>query len=112
MTILSWVGSLVAFVPLCFMASDGKVQASNREGVPDIYDVMLNRVLMFAAGATVELPIGFLPKPTITFQCESPLPRTNTCTNTIHLPLEHKEYEQFKYHILYGIFNDAGLGQV
>jgi len=54
------------------MASDGKVQASIREGVPDIYDVMLNRVLMFAAGATVELPIGFLPKPTITFQL-SPL---------------------------------------
>lgn len=44
------------------MASDGKVQASNREGVPDIYDVMLNRVLMFAAGARVELPIGLSPQ--------------------------------------------------
>ena len=56
--------------------------------------------------------MGFDSQPTIAFQGESPFPNANTCINKINLPTMHQEYDNFKYHVVFGITNAAGFGQV
>lgn len=92
-------------------AANGEVEVT-RDSSAQVFSLTLHNVLQFTTGASMEPPLGFDPQPTITFQGESPLPSANTCTNTILLPTMHNNYEDFKYHIVFGIANAAGFGKV
>ena len=77
-----------------------------------MFSLTLQNILQFPTGAAEEPPFGFDPQPKIVFQGESPLPSANTCINKISLPTMHDNYEDFKYHVVFGIANAAGFGQV
>ena len=68
-------------------------------------------VLKFATGAGTLPPLGFIPKPSISFHDHNGFPRGNTCANQIVLPLFLNE-DTFRRNVTYGILNACGFGQV
>ena len=78
----------------------------------EVFSLTLSHVLQFTTGASEQPPLGFDPQPATAFQEVSPLPNANTCINTIFLPTVHTEYEDFKYHVVFGIANAAGFSVV
>uniref|UniRef100_A0A3Q3J439 HECT domain-containing protein n=1 Tax=Monopterus albus TaxID=43700 RepID=A0A3Q3J439_MONAL len=77
------------------------VVGSNKRRAEEVGPSKLGKILAFATGASVILPVGFSPKPQIDFlhdQSFSPkchLPMANTCINCLKLPLLDT-YEDFK----------------
>lgn len=67
---------------------------------------------MFVTGSPTLPPVGFIPTPAIQFQESSMLPMANTCTNTLHLPLQNMAEEVFEYNIVSGIINSPGFGRI
>ena len=81
--------------------------AQLQEGLRSLPDL-----LAFVTGARLEPAIGFDCTPSIHFQESSPFPRANTCAMTVHLSLQHKSFDVFAYHVVFGICNTAGFGQI
>lgn len=76
--------------------------------------ITLSDLLIFATGADCIPPLGFIPMPLIRFW-EHVRPRSNTCDNTIYLPLfsnsvDEVEYEEFKDKMDDGILNSPSFG--
>ena len=67
--------------------------------------------MLFTTGMPIEPPLGFSHPPAISFHLVSDYPKSNTCVNTLYLPLSHLTMEDFTY-MCYGISNDAGYGNV
>ena len=59
-----------------------------------------------------EPPMGFSPPPMLGFWSDSKFPTANTCTNTFFVPLDHVTYEDFLWHMCYGIVHTAGFGDI
>ena len=72
----------------------------------------LSEVLVFGTGAASEPPMGFQRKPKIAFSERSRYLTANTCTNTIFLPREELNYNDFNYYAAFSIANSAGFGQL
>ncbi len=68
-------------------------------------------ILSFTTGARTIPPLGFDPKPSIQFINNSTMPKANTCSNILYLPLLTSR-EEFIYSVAYGILNTEGFGQV
>ena len=105
---LSFVKNLVFFVE-----SSGIIDVQ----VPGTQEVLhlqltLSVILKFVTGSPALPPVGFVPTPSIQFHETSIFPMANTCTNTLHLPLQDASDDEFKYRVLTGIVNAAGFGKV
>lgn len=95
------------------LESSGPVEVvSPHDGHKLKQQLRLENVLTFITGAPAEPPLGFIPQPCIRFHSSSVFPIANTCTNTLHLPLQQVSLQTFKYNILYGICNSIGFGRV
>jgi hypothetical protein len=70
----------------------------------------LEDVLVFITGASVPPPKDFETTPTIEFH-DGNLPRANTCSTTLNLPIVYKEYEVFKGKMDLAILNSSSFGQ-
>ena len=51
-------------------------------------------------------------EPIVSFQGNSPYPKSNTCANTIYLSTIEMSHEKFLYYLVHGITNTAGFGSV
>lgn len=98
---------------------NGLVEVTSPSGSTEEFGLSLEHILIFSTGAADVPPIGFLPKPSITFHESStvdnkgsPFPSANTCTNCLKLPLNLASYDTFRYNFVYGVVNTAGFGQV
>ena len=72
-------------------------------------------ILAFTTGSPNEPPLGFDPLPHLEFvgdEGKSPLPKANTCTNTLYLPVVNDNLDRFSYFMASGILNTAGFGLV
>ena len=98
--------------PLC-AAKNGKLELVNG-GEVETFALECKTILEFATGSSRPPAIGFLSPPTISFQNNSPFPRSNTCTNTLYLSVARPlpTSDQFIYRMTYGILNAAGFGRV
>ena len=74
--------------------------------------ITLSDILAFGTGVASEPPMGFYPKPKVAFSERSRYLTANTCTNTIHLPREEMDYNDFNYYAAFSIGNCAGFGQL
>lgn len=97
-----------------FTDGHGKVEAVSHDGVTTHFEITFATIVAFATGCPSEPPVGFRPMPSIRFQTTSPYPRANTCTNTVHLPIQQPllPFEKFVYYVTSGILNTAGFGRV
>ncbi|XP_039457043.1 G2/M phase-specific E3 ubiquitin-protein ligase-like [Oreochromis aureus] len=71
--------------------------------------VCLEDSMMFATGLTAVPPAGMTPPPRIQFLSVSPFPVSNTCANTLKLPI-CDSYSIFKANMDFGIQNAPGFG--
>ncbi|KAJ8015932.1 hypothetical protein DPEC_G00001840 [Dallia pectoralis] len=71
--------------------------------------VSLEDILMFATGLASLPPAGMTPLPCIDFLPDSPFPMSNTCANTLKLPLL-ETYSVFKTNMEFGLQNSPGFG--
>ena len=71
--------------------------------------VTLENILIFCTGADREPPLGFSPKPTLTFT-ESELATASTCSLRLRLPFKHSSYEVFKNKVILSLKGNDGLG--
>ena len=96
------------------IAKNGRLQLENGNGEIEDFDIAYGTILAFATGVPFPPPSGFVPTPTIAFQDSSPYPRSNTCGNTLYLPVGRPllSQDQFAYCMAYGILNAAGFGRV
>lgn len=76
---------------------DGDAQAS------------LSDVLIFGTGASSPPPLGFESNPELKF-IDGDFPKANTCTGTLYIPLDHKEYDKFKETMDFAILNSPCFG--
>ena len=94
---------------------DGKLHLLNDSGEMEEFSLNFGTVLEFATGAPSPPPAGFgMMKPTIAFHDMNQFPRSNTCANTLYLPVGRPllSEDQFVYYMSYGILNVAGFGHV
>lgn len=70
-------------------------------------DVTLQDIIIFATGATHVPPLGFPQQPQILFihDNDSIFPRANTCSLELSIPTVHKNYDDFKRNMNFGIAN-------
>lgn len=80
----------------------------------DTFNLTLEDILHFCTGMPEEPPLGFRPKPAMKFTMAeaSKFPEANTCVNILYLPLAHTTYDEFAWHMCYGICNSPGFGKV
>lgn len=76
------------------------------------YTMSLGDILAFVTGASSSPPMGFSPRPSISFHSESPYPLANSCCNILKLPLFGHTYDSFVSSFCFGIANAIGYGQV
>ena len=78
------------------------------------FNLDLKTVLFFVTGSFFPPPAGFSKPPTIAFQNATRYPRSNTCANTLYLPLFRplQSFEEFAYTMAFSILNAAGFGRV
>ena len=87
---------------------DGKLQLLNDNGEIEEFSLNFGTILEFVTA-------GFeMMKPTIAFHDMNQFPRSNTCANTLYLPVGRPlpPEDQFVYYMSYGILNAAGFGRV
>lgn len=70
----------------------------------------LQDVLVFVSGTDEPPPLGFESALVIEFTIQK-FPTANTCGLKLHLPLQHDEYESFKYAMDFAILNSPCFGQ-
>lgn len=75
----------------------------------EVTAVSLEELLMFATGLTAIPPAGITPPPRIEFSSDSRFPVSNTCANTLKLPLL-ESYSVFMANMDFGIQNAPGFG--
>ena len=93
--------------------SGGTIELTNPDTGDKIsFNITLPDVLAFITGARIEPAIGFDSTLSICFQESSPFPTANTCATTVYLPLSHETFDVFAYHVIFGICNAAGFGQI
>ena len=98
------------FLP--FVAQNGKLKLENPKGEKEQFELDLKTVLFFATGLFFPPPAGFSKPPTIFFECASRYPRSNTCANSLYLPLIRPllSFDEFAYIMAFSILNSAGFG--
>lgn len=74
--------------------------------------ITLPDILQFITGCQTTPPVGFIPSPSVRFHDTSIFPMANTCTNTLHLPMDNVNDSIFKYRVLSGFVNSPGFGRV
>lgn len=89
---------------------NGTLEVVNLEGKSETYHITLEKIVMFATGMPEEPPMGFQPKPSLTFRRYRLHPEANTCDNNIRIPAKEMSYDQFTYNMTYGITNSLGYG--
>ena len=94
------------------LVSNGAVTVFSPKDEEHKISVTLSDVLAFGTGAACEPPMGFYPKPKIAFRERSLYLTANTCTNTIYLPREEIDFNDFNYYAAFSIGNCAGFGQL
>ena len=92
--------------------SGEEVIATAPDGSTEVFSIKPDDVLAFSTGAPAEPPLGFQPRPSISFQSDSPFPRANTCSNILCLPLQPMEHGLFMYYMCFGFLGSAGFGIV
>ena len=104
----------IIIINIYFAAQNGQLKLKNRTGEIEEFSLDFKTILFFVTGAPYPPPAGFAKPPTIAFQVTSPYPRSNTCGNTIYLPLIKPlvSSEEFAYSMAFGILNAAGFGCV
>lgn len=75
----------------------------------DDLKLTLKDILVFGTGGEEEPPCGFTPSACLQFSKFSKFPLSNTCGNTITIPICHETFEQFCYHVRFGILNSPGF---
>ena len=96
--LLSCTVQLIASTSTSCLFSDGDTSA------------ILSDVLVFTTGASEMPPSGFDTTPEVAFT-EGSLPRANTCSTTLYLPISHEDYNLFKESMDFGILNSPCFGQ-
>ena len=89
------------------VAKMGSVEAEGEQ-----FQITLGDILFFTTVSPSKPPLGFIPKPSLSFEMDSPFPRANTCTNTLYIPMHHTSLGAFVYHMCFGILNSPGFGQL
>ena len=90
----------------------GYVTVFSPDDVEHEISLSLSDILVFGTGAASEPPMGFQPNPKLAFSDRSHYLTANTCTNTILLPREELNYNDFNYYAAFSIGNSAGFGQL
>ena len=98
------------FIP----GSTQPLKLKNVEGELESFHCTFETVLSFVTGALRPPPCGFNPQPSLSFHCGQQLPRANTCSSTLYLPLPDKlpTFEDFSFKMAFGILNSAGFQRV
>ncbi len=68
-------------------------------------------ILIFCTGTDTEPPFGFPRKPILTFS-DNILAKASTCVLKLQLPLDHANYESFKYCMVLSLMGNDGFGNV
>jgi len=76
------------------------------------FKLVLTDIVTFTTGMPVEPPLGFSPQPSLNFISTSSFPIANTCANILNVPLEHTCYDEFVWHMCFGLLNSAGFGLI
>ena len=76
------------------------------------FKLFLSDIIAFTTGMPFEPPLGFSPHPSATFTTTSKYPSANTRENVLCIPTEDASYEDFTWHMCFGILNSAGFGQI
>lgn len=73
--------------------------------------VTLEDIMVFFSGESNEPPLGFVPKPTITF-VEGQFATANVCYLILRIPLENLNYPLFKRYMTLSLKGHGGFGTV
>lgn len=84
----------------------------NVEAEGEHFEISLQDILMYTTATPSQPPLGFTLKPSLSFQDDIPFPRANTCSNTLHIPIQHTSLDTFVYQMCFGILHSPGLGQL
>lgn len=106
---------MIVLTHLLFLLATGSsgVLKLMHDGKEEAFSLSFKMLLAFATGAPCPPPVGYSPQPSLAFSYNgNKYPKSNTCSNTIYLPMVYTSIDDFCYYMAYGITNAVGFGRV